>query len=96
MPSDRYDQMALYDSSVVIARTVGEMLARCVKEEANFFVLNLAHDIATGKKNVEEARAYSARSIKEMMQGKLYPYLQKLHFIVGGDRKFPDQTAPGM
>ncbi len=96
VPADKYDQLALYDGSVVVARTVGEMSARCDKEEANFLALNLANDIATGKKNVEEARAYYARSIKEMMQGKMDPYLQKLHFSVGGDTKFPDQKAAGM
>lgn len=96
VPADKYDQMALYDGSVVLARTVGEMSARCDKEEANFLALNLANDVATGKKTVEEARAYYARSIKEMMQGKMDPYLQKLHFSVGGDTKFPDQKAAGM
>jgi len=96
VPPDKYDQLAHYDGSVVIARTVGEMSARCDKEEANFLALNLANDIATGKKTVEEARAYYARSIKEMMQGKMDPYLQKLHFSVGGDTKFPDQKAAGM
>ena len=96
VPADKYDQLAQYDGSVVVARTVGEMSARCDKEEANFLALNLANDIATGKKTVDEARTYYARAIKEMMQGKMDPYLQKLHFNVGGDTKFPDQKAPGM
>ena len=96
VPTDKYDQMAMYDGSVVIARTVGEMSARCDKEEANFLALNLANDIATGKKTVEEARMYYARSIKEMMQGKMDPYLQKLHFGAQGNTKFADQAAPGM
>ncbi|MDZ4807177.1 MAG: hypothetical protein SGI96_02800 [Bacteroidota bacterium] len=96
VPADKYDQMALYDGSVVIARTAGEMSARCDKEEANFLALNLANDVATGKKTVEDARMYYARSMKEMMQGKMDPYLQKLHFNVGGDTKFADQKAPGM
>jgi len=96
VPADKYDQLALYDGSVVVARTVGEMSARCDKEEANFLALNLANDVATGKKTVEDARMYYARSIKEMMQGKMDPYLQKIHFSVGGDTKFPDQKAAGM
>jgi len=96
VPADKYDQMALYDGSVVIARTVGEMSARCDKQEANFLALNLANDVATGKKTAEDARMYYARAIKEMMQGKMDPYLQKLHFNVGGNTKFPDQKAPGM
>jgi len=96
VPADKFDQMAQYDGSVVIARTVGEMSARCDKEEANFLALNLANDIATGKKTVEDARMYYARAIKEMMQGKMDPYLQKLHFNISGNTKFPDQKAPGM
>jgi hypothetical protein len=96
VPADKYDELALYDGSVVIARTVGEMSARCDKEEANFLALNLANDVATGKKTVEDARAYYARSIKEMMQGKMDPYLQKLHFGAQGNTKFADQPAPGM
>jgi hypothetical protein len=96
VPAEKYDQLALYDGSVVVARTVGEMSARCDKEEANFLALNLANDIATGKKTVEEARAYYARSIKEMMQGKMDPYLQKLHFGAQGNTKFADQPASGM
>ena len=96
VPADKYDQMALYDGSVVIARTVGEMSARCDKEEANFLALNLANDIATGKKTVEESRMYYARAIKEMMMGKMDPYIQKLHFTVGGNTNFTDQKAPGM
>lgn len=96
VPADKYDELGMYDGSVVVARTVGEMSARCDKEEANFLALNLANDIATGKKTVEDSRAYYARAIKEMMQGKMDPYLQKLHFSTGGNTKFSDQPAPGM
>ncbi len=96
VPADRFDQMAMYDGSVVIARTVGEISARCDKEEANFLALNLANDVATGKKTVDEARKYYATAIKEMMQGKMDPYVQKLHFVGGGNTKFTDQKAPGM
>jgi len=96
VPADKYDELAQYDGSVVVARTVGEISARCDKEEANFLALNLANDISLGKKSVEEARTYYARAIKEMMQGKMDPYLQKLHFTTGGNTKFADQQAPSM
>ncbi|HVK97010.1 MAG TPA: hypothetical protein VM368_04290 [Flavisolibacter sp.] len=96
VPADKFDELARYDGSVVVARTVGEISARCDKEEANFLALNLAHDIATSKRSVEDARSYYARAIKEMMQGKMDPYLQKLHFNSGGNTKFADQPVPGM
>lgn len=84
VPADKYDELAQYDGSVVVARTVGKISARCDKEEANFLALNLANDISLGKKSVEEARTYYPRAIKEMMHGKMDPYLQKLHFTTGG------------
>lgn len=94
VPEDKYDELAHYDGSVMVARTLGEISARCDKEEANFLALNLANDIATGKKSVEEARTYYARAIKEMMQGKMDPYLQGLKFATNlGNTKDPDVPA---
>ncbi|MGI8600440.1 MAG: hypothetical protein ACR2KB_14405 [Chitinophagaceae bacterium] len=96
VPADKFDELAQYDGSVVVARTVGEMSARCDKEEANFLAINLANDVATGKKTVEDARAYYARAIKEMMEGKMDPYLQKIQFSPQANTKFEDKAAPGM
>lgn len=96
VPTGKYDELAQYDGSVVVARTFGEMSARCDKEGANFLALNLANDIVTGKKNVTEARSYYARAVKEMMQGKMDPYLAKLQFSPQNNTKFADQPAPGM
>ncbi len=96
VPEEQFDDLARYDGSVVVAKTVGEMSARCDKEGANFLAINLANDIAMGKKNVEEARSYYARAIKEMMQGKMDPYLEKLQFSPMSNTKSPDQPAPGM
>jgi hypothetical protein len=45
-PADMYDELAMYDGSVVLERTSGEMSARCDKEGANFLALNLANDMA--------------------------------------------------
>lgn len=59
----------------------------------NFLALNLAHDVATGKKTVKEARAYYAKSAMDFMQGKMDPYVQELKFTTGGDTKDPDLQA---
>jgi hypothetical protein len=48
----------------------------------NFLALNLANDVASGKKTVEEARAYYARAAKEFMQGKMDPYTKQLQFQI--------------
>jgi len=94
VPLDRYDEMAMYDGSVVIERTNGEMSARCDKEEANFLALNLANDIATGRRTVEDARAMYAREIMAFKQGRGGPYTKGLQFSVPrGGTADPDRAA---
>src|SRR5918994_4606056 len=70
------DELIQYDGSIILERTKGEIAARCDKEEANFLAINLAHDIATGKRTVADARKFYADSIAMMMKGKPGEYLQ--------------------
>ncbi|MGI8617982.1 MAG: hypothetical protein ACR2L6_02690 [Gemmatimonadaceae bacterium] len=94
VPLDRYDDLAMYDGSVVVERTNGEMSARCDKEEANFLALNLANDIATGRRTVEDARAMYAREIMAFKQGQGGPYTKALQFSVPrGGTADPDRPA---
>ena len=48
------DGLLAYDGSVVLERTKGMIAARCDKEEPNFLAINLAHEIITGKRSVDE------------------------------------------
>lgn len=81
IPSDMVDELAHYDGSVLANRTQGELSARCDKEGANFLALNLAHDVATGAKSVEEARDYYAMAIEGFMkQNEMDPYMMELKF----------------
>ena len=82
---EKYDDMAKYDGSVLLERTNGEMSARCDKEEANFLAINLAHDVAHGKRTPDATRKYYANAIKQFMAGKTVPYMQKLQFDVPRD-----------
>lgn len=95
-PPEKYDDLAMYDGSVVLARTVGEIPARCDKEAANFLALNLAHEVATGKRSVEEAGKVYGGQVKAMMDGKPAPYTEKLMLPTGGDTRSPDGALPGM
>jgi hypothetical protein len=45
------------------------MAARCDKEAANFLALNLAHDILTGERTVDEARAFYGDTMQAVMGG---------------------------
>jgi hypothetical protein len=66
---DMYDELAEFDGSVFVERTPATMAARCDKEAANFLALNLAHDILTGERTVDEARTFYADTMQAVMGG---------------------------
>jgi len=83
-----------YDGSVILERTKGLIAARCDKEEMNFLAVNLANDVATGKKSVGDARRFYAESAMAMMkENKVGEYLKGFQFKVPsgdqGDRDKP-------
>ena len=85
VPAGRYDELASYDGAVVAERTAGELSARCNSEEANFLALNLAADVAEGRKSADEARDYYANAVKGMLAGKMDPYFNGLRLEDKGD-----------
>lgn len=89
VPVDKFSALAEFDGSVIVERTAGEVSARCHDEQANFLALNLMHDIVTGTKTVEEARAYYAKEFADYRRKKPTPYMEKLHFAPG-DRSAAD------
>jgi hypothetical protein len=91
-----YDELAKYDGSVVLERTSGEMSARCDKEGANFLALNLAHEIATGKRNVEDARKFYGEQIVAMKAGRPAPYTERLRFQPPSRTSDPDMSLTSM
>ena len=80
VPVAMFDDLAMYDGSVIVERTKGEMSARCDKEGANFLAINLAHDIITGKRTVEEARSMYGATMKSVMQGEMPEYVRGFTF----------------
>jgi hypothetical protein len=82
VPVDMFDDLAAYDGSVIAERTKGILSARCDKEAANFLAINLANDIVTGQRTVEEAREYYAETIKAVMNGEKPEYTQGFVFDV--------------
>ncbi|MBW3628115.1 MAG: hypothetical protein KY464_02345 [Gemmatimonadetes bacterium] len=90
-PLDRYDELAMYDGSVIVERTKGEMSARCDKEGANFLALNLAHEIATAGRTPEDARRMYGEQIKLMKAGQMTPYTSGLMFAPPTSGNDPDR-----
>ena len=96
VPTEIMDELGKFDGSVTFDRTQGTMSARCDKEGNNFLALNLANDIITGKKSVEEARKAYGDIVKEKMNGANPLYMQKLTFAVQENTADPDINTTGL
>lgn len=80
VPPGKFSALAEFDGSVIVERTAGEVSARCHDEQANFLALNLMHDIVSGVKTAEEARAYYAKEFADFRRKLPTPYMEKLRF----------------
>ncbi|MGV3655066.1 MAG: hypothetical protein ACO1N5_12715 [Noviherbaspirillum sp.] len=91
VPVEKFEEIARFDGSVIVERTSGEVSARCHDEEANFLALNLMHDIVTGAKTPEEARAYYGKEFLDYRRKKPTPYMSGLRFTASaGNTNDPD------
>ena len=88
-----FTPLAEFDGSVVAERTAGEVSARCHDEEANNLALNLMHDIVSGEKSVEDARAYYTKEFLDYRRKKPTPYMERLRFEPRGSTADPDQRT---
>ena len=91
VPPEKVTDLARFDGSVIVERTAGEVSARCHDEQANFLALNLVHDIVTGQRSVEDARAYYAKEFADYRRSKPTPYMQGLRFEPGRHTADPDE-----
>jgi hypothetical protein len=85
VPPERETAVAEFDGSVIVERTAGEVSARCHDEEANVLALNLMHDIVTGVKSVQEARAYCAQEFADYRRKRPTPSMEGLRFEAQGE-----------
>lgn len=96
VPENKMSDLGMFDGSVTFDRTQGTMSARCDKEGNNLLALNLANDIVTGKKTVEQARKAYGDMVKEKMNGGSPAYMQKLAFATQGNVADPDKNTTGL
>ena len=97
VPENKHDEIALFDGSVNIDKTRGEMSARCDAEHHNILALNLAHDIIIGKRSVKDARAFYTKLVMaEKKDNKIHSYMKKLNFKPQLNTENPDKISPVM
>jgi len=77
---DKVDELTRFDGSLTVKRTEGIVAARCDREEMNIAALNLANDIVTGKKTVDQARKQLGDIATRVKRGEMPAEATKLNF----------------
>lgn len=98
VPGDKLDELYAFDGSLWVHRTRGEMTAQCDLEAHNNIALNLGHEVAMGRRTVEDARAMYLRLAMEHKQGMTSPYTSGIMFQTMPNAADPDTAMkkPGM
>jgi hypothetical protein len=85
VPPEMTHLVAMFDGSILVDRTRGEVSARCDSEAANVLGLNMVHELVTGKRTVEDARQTSTENTVAYNLGRNAPYAERLLFDVPRD-----------
>lgn len=80
LPVESASAVLAFDGSVLIDRAAGELGARCSHEGYNTLALNLAHEIATGRRDAADARRLYAEAATAFLLGRPSPYAEQLLF----------------
>jgi len=80
VPNEKIDKLVAYDGSLIVDRTRGELTAHCDSEAQNNIMLNLADDIVTGQRTVDEALGYHAQMVRAIQTHVHETYPLKLKF----------------
>lgn len=80
VPEGKFDDLARFNGSIIAERTRGTLASRSQSEAMNFLALNLAHDIITNRKSVEEARETCAYISESYEKGEQHQYTTGLRF----------------
>jgi hypothetical protein len=97
VPPEMAHLIAMFDGSILVDRTRGEVSARCDSEAANVLGLNMVHEIVTGKRSVEDARETSTQNTVAYNMGRAAPYAERLLFEVpqGGTEDLDESMISG-
>lgn len=94
VPAEKVGDIGLFDGSLIVARTKGEVTANCDNEGANILALNLMHEIVIGKRTPQEARDFAKEEIASFLLNRPAPYAENFQFDVpSGEQWDPDHIA---
>jgi hypothetical protein len=82
IPPDKLPELLRFKRGLVVDPQSGELAARGESEEDNLLCLNLANDIALGKRSAVEADEFYSATIQKTGAGKSSVYMERLLFAV--------------
>ena len=80
VPDEKVGKLIAYNGSLVVDHTRGELTAHCDSEAQNNIALNLADDIVSGQRTVDEALGYHAQMVRALQTHVEERYPLKLKF----------------
>ena len=95
VPAEKASDLVESDGSLRFNRTAGTLSARCDSEAHNVGSLNLAHEIISGKKNVEQTRQAHVEAIKQELAGQMPQSMKALVFQPQPNAGDSDMAAVG-
>jgi hypothetical protein len=94
VPLDKVADLIRFDSALVIDETRGTLASSCDTEGCNYLALNLANDIATGKRDVASAKDFFKNTMTKSLSGKSSPEMEKLMFPTGSSSGSSPSAVP--
>jgi len=86
VPEDKINALRVFDPRIRVDEISGELSARSESEPINYLALNLAEEIITEKRTVENARAVYRKVSQFYQAGRSSPYLSGFVFTSDNDR----------
>jgi hypothetical protein len=80
VPAEKIEELKRFDRRLEINESRGQLSARSESEPINFLALNLADEIVNGKRGVDDAREFMARTESLARSGKTSRYTQGFLF----------------
>jgi hypothetical protein len=83
VPETRVDELRRFDDRLEINGRSGQMSAWSSSEALNVLLLNLAHEIVSGRRNARSARSFVEKAVEFSKAGKSSVYMERLLFPPG-------------
>ncbi len=84
VPVGKFEEVRLFDDGVAVDLNAGMLSSHSDGEARNYLALNLAGEIAEGKRSVGDAKAFFMRTERLSQAGKSSPYTHGLMLTGGG------------